>query len=271
MPSRPAWIAVGLCFLLAIAPAAGKADARYLRGVVETTNGKPVPHAEIRVTDVSGTLTSDSGEFTISLPAQLQPGDLILLRVTDWVIIDPFVGTSGATFLPRNSFEPMKVVVAQKGDQSLLSNRRLIQQIVQGATSRISPNSLSSPQPDHFLADQAKQLGFTVEQLESAIRAWSMNVQGPYQKGLAALYAARYPEAITYIQQSIASSENDLAGKYSSLGMAEYIQGSYPAAESALRKALCLPPLLARRKACPGGAPTCFSATPGSAPPCDRP
>jgi len=208
-----------------------------IKGVVERTDGRPVAHVGVRVTNVGGTLSSDSGEFTIPLPSQLEPGDPILFRVKDWVVVDPFVGASGRTYIPRSNVEPMKIVVARKGDRGLLSNQQLIQKIVQGVTSQIGPNSTSQPEADHFLADQARELGFTAEQLELAITAWSKNVQAPYQKGLAALYARQYQEASADIQHSISSSENDLVGKYDSLAAAEYGQGHYPASESALRKA----------------------------------
>jgi len=240
MLCRRTWPAVGICALLALVPAAGIPGNRDIKGVVETMDGKPVARVEVRVTNVGGTLSSDSGEFTIPLPSQLEPGDPILFRVKDWVVIDPFVGASGRTYVPRSSVEPMKIVVARKGDPGLLSNRQLIQQIIQGVTSQIGPNSASPRESDHFLADQAKELGFTVEQLKLAITAWSKSVQEPYQKGLAALYARRYPEASAYIQQSISSSETDLVSKYSSLALAQYGQGHCPAAETALRKAYAL-------------------------------
>jgi len=240
MPSRPTWLAVGVCAFLTLAATTGKASTRYVKGIVETADGKPVPHVEVRVINVGGTISSDSAEFDIPLSSQLEPGDPIIFQVKDWVIVDPYVGESGRTYVPRNDVEPIKIAVARKGDQSLLSNQQLIQQIVQGVTSRIVPKPVLSAEFDHFLADQATELGFTVEQLESAITAWSKNVQEPYQKGLAALYVRQYRQAGAYIQQSISSSENNLVSKYISLAAAENGQGHYPAAESALRKACAL-------------------------------
>src|SRR5271157_3255208 len=237
MPSRRKHLAGALCILLPPVSVQSAPQARSISGVVETKDGKPVARVEVRVTNAGGTVSSDSGEFAIPLPSQFEPGDPIIFRVRNWVVIDPFVGTSGKTYIPKSSAESVKIVVARKGDPGLLSNQQLVQQIVQGVTSQISPKPTSAPESDQFLADQASELGFTVEQLKSAITEWSKNVQGPYQKGLAALYAHQYPEASTYLQQSISSSENDLVSKYNSLAAAEYGQGHYPAAESALRKA----------------------------------
>ncbi len=58
---------------------------------------------------------------------------------------------------------------------------------------------------DDSLVQQAKELGFTAEQLRSAINGWRATMTDPYQRGLAALDSGRYAEAITYIAQSIGS------------------------------------------------------------------
>jgi tetratricopeptide (TPR) repeat protein len=90
---------------------------------------------------------------------------------------------------------------------------------------------------DQSLGQQAKELGFTAQQLQSAINRWRTTVTDPYQKGLAALDAGRYADASDYISQSIKSGKGSLE-EYVPLARAEYELGRYPAAESALRRVL---------------------------------
>ncbi|MFZ0312908.1 MAG: tetratricopeptide repeat protein [Candidatus Korobacteraceae bacterium] len=91
---------------------------------------------------------------------------------------------------------------------------------------------------EDFLTAKAKELGFSIEELESAIATWSKSVQDLYQKGLAALYYGKYEEASTYISESIVSSKDDVVDRYVPLARAEFEQGRYAEAEFALRKVL---------------------------------
>ncbi|HEV2495519.1 MAG TPA: tetratricopeptide repeat protein [Terriglobia bacterium] len=93
---------------------------------------------------------------------------------------------------------------------------------------------------DAFLASQAKELGFTAEQLAAAIDQWAKSTEDLYQKGLAALHELRYSEATRLISESIPSPSGRLVERYVPLASAEYEQGHYPAAESALRKVLAV-------------------------------
>jgi len=92
---------------------------------------------------------------------------------------------------------------------------------------------------DKSLGRQAKDLGFTTEQLQSAIERWRETATDPYQRGLASFNAGRYAEASDYILQSIKSGKGPLE-EYVPLGRAEYELGHYPAAESALRQVLAV-------------------------------
>ena len=96
------------------------------------------------------------------------------------------------------------------------------------------------PERYEFLARKAEELGFSVQELASAIDAWTKSVEDLYDKGLAALYEGRYAEASAYIKKSIASTGGDVLRRYVPLARAEYEQGHYPAAESALRKVLAV-------------------------------
>jgi tetratricopeptide (TPR) repeat protein len=91
---------------------------------------------------------------------------------------------------------------------------------------------------DEFLAKKAKELGFSVEDLKSALEAWTQSVEDPYQRGLAALYNGRYSRASQYISESLSTPKGNVLTHYVQLATAEYWQGHYPVAESALRKVL---------------------------------
>ena len=93
---------------------------------------------------------------------------------------------------------------------------------------------------DGFLARKAKELGFSVEELNSDIAVWAKSVTDPYEKGLAALHELRFAEASQYISASIPSPPGAFLERCVPLARAEYEQGHYPAAESALRKVLAV-------------------------------
>lgn len=106
-----------------------------------------------------------------------------------------------------------------------------------------SPGEIARSAPldeNRFLERKAKELGFTLAELTLAIDEWAKSVEDPYQKGLAALHQFRYAEASRDISQSIGLAEGDVTERYVPLARAEYEQGHYPAAESALRHSLAV-------------------------------
>ena len=103
------------------------------------------------------------------------------------------------------------------------------------------PADADIPNRDAFLAAKAAELGVSTAELKSAIGIWKRSVESLYEKGLAALDDLRYEEAIRYITESLSSPHADVLRNVP-LAFAEYQQGLYPAAESALRKALAVHP-----------------------------
>ena len=94
---------------------------------------------------------------------------------------------------------------------------------------------------DAFLAEQAKELGFSTDEIKAAITNFSKSAEDPWQKGLVAIYEGRFAEAVGLIHKSIEASPSDI-DRYVPLGYAEYMQGHYAAAEAALRKVLAVHP-----------------------------
>ncbi len=234
-----------LSIVALILPQTTAPRTRQVSGVVETLEGKRLPNMTIRVTNIGGTTTSDSGEFVFYLPPDVAPGQPIQLSLGgDWIISSPW---EGRTFVPMLGTDSIQVRVAHKGDPRLLAEPDFVKNIVVGVTSELKPllapgegGVQAAPETNEYLASKAKDLGLTVEQIKSAIDQWIAGAQGPYQKGLAALYAKRFGEASQLLKQSIASSERDLLAKYEALANAETRENRYPDAESALRKALAI-------------------------------
>jgi tetratricopeptide (TPR) repeat protein len=92
------------------------------------------------------------------------------------------------------------------------------------------------------LEKRSANLGFTSEELAEALDAWTRSADGSYHKGLAALYRGHWAEASEYISASIPANPGEFLKRYVPLARAEYEQGHYAAAESALRKVLAAHP-----------------------------
>jgi len=215
----------GISFFLG---AVANPPTRSVSGVVETLEGKRLSSITVQLTNFGSATTSDTGEFSILLPAILEPGDPIELKVgQDWVVTSPW---EGASFVPVTSTEVLHVRITRTGDKRLLTDPQLVKRIVVSVTTKLA----SPAEADNSVAEKAQTLGFSVDQVKSAIEEWSEKVQAPYEKGLAALYARRYAEASLYIRQSVSLSDDDQVEKYLSLFAAEYELGRYPQAEAVL-------------------------------------
>src|SRR5436305_1478409 len=110
--------------LLVGSPAFGDNPGLSLSGAVETIDGERVPHVEVRITNVKGAETSDTGEFEIrGLPPKIQPGWPIVLDVKKWIVTDPYIGQRGRMFMPNPQVvvEPFVIKVTRPGDRRLLA------------------------------------------------------------------------------------------------------------------------------------------------------
>jgi tetratricopeptide (TPR) repeat protein len=218
-----------------------------LRGIVVTVGGKPLSHVEVRIVGVTTSLTTDSGEFQITLPEKLGPGTPILIQVKNWVVINPYDGGSGRTYVHRDSSEPIRVVVGHKGDSAVLADSTVIQDIVQQAVRELSVRTGNIDRglvsETAFLNQRAEELGFTVDQLKKAISSWAERVEGPYQRALVAVYGHRYLEADKLLGESISASQTDLVNKFVVHATVERKLGNYRQAESLLEKAQTLDPV----------------------------
>lgn len=230
-------VLLGPLFSLAQIPAA----VRILSGTVESAEGKHLGHVTVRIANVGEDVTSDSGQFSIRLPAGLGDGFPVVFSVDGWVVMDPYSGARGRMNIPQDKRAPIQIVVSKSGSASLFSQQQ-ITHMVEEIVSRLRPKETAQASGVDSLAEKAKEIGVTPERLKSAVDDWSHKASAPYDKGLAALQEQKYAEASRFIEESINPADPGAAAKYISLGSAEYYQGHYPRAEAALLKARELEP-----------------------------
>ncbi len=93
---------------------------------------------------------------------------------------------------------------------------------------------------EEFIKRKAPELGFSADELTSAIDAWAESAKDPYERGLAAWWYGHPAEASKYISESISSTPEVEVKRYVPLARAALEQGDYAAAEAALRKVLTI-------------------------------
>ncbi len=213
---------------------------RSLSGVVETLDGERLSEIKVSFTNLGEAVTSDSGKFTFNIPSPLQPGDPMEVRLGDaWVVVSPW---EGKTFVPTKDGEVIRFKTAEKGDPRLLSEPRFLRQIVTDITSFLSSNLASGMDPQPLISEEARKFGFSLDQVNSAVDAWSKKAQAPYDKGLLFLYKEEYSEAIRYLQQASDSCECDQVDRFLSIADAEQKLGHYSQSEAVLIKARQIQP-----------------------------
>ncbi|HUK25916.1 MAG TPA: hypothetical protein VLV49_15145, partial [Terriglobales bacterium] len=185
---------------------------RFLLGVVETLDGRPLSGELVSLTNLVNTTASAQGEFAIAVPPRLQPGDPEQISLgDDWLIVDPW---EGETFVSPGFVEIIFIRAAHKGDPRILDNPRLMEKILISFMSLMPPAGVSGGELDQLLQAKAQALGFSLEEVKAAIVRWSGNAQTPFQKGLAALYARHYAEASMYLGQTADCSGEELIERY---------------------------------------------------------
>jgi tetratricopeptide (TPR) repeat protein len=75
----------------------------------------------VRAIPAGAALTSDSGEFTLAMTANLHVGMAAVFHVKDWVIIKPCENKMGRAYLRDPSAEPLELLVLAPNDPKLKS------------------------------------------------------------------------------------------------------------------------------------------------------
>jgi tetratricopeptide (TPR) repeat protein len=212
---------------------------RSFRGIVENPRGERLSGMAIRLTNIGQGTSSPNGEFTVSIPPRLKPGDPVEISVGDgWVIANPW---EGRAFIPATAEEVLRIQVLPRGAPSLISDPDLVASMVAGLIASMNSN-IGNSNPDQLLADKAQSLGFSAEQLRTAIDQWSKSATGPFYKGLAALFARHYEEASHYLEQSTGDSTTRPIDIYIARFGAEYHLGLYAQSERTMVAARLIEP-----------------------------
>jgi len=210
---------------------------------VKDLHDHPIANVRLRAGDSS--ISADSyGAARIKLAPQTKTGDVILLEIVEfpknkdlvfispwdkWVHVPPFENEA-KNFVP--------VILAERGDRACLENSNCLRAAAAQINKANAPKSVAErsgeEQPEAALATIAKRFGLKPEEIDRAIRAWGQRTEDPYDKGLAALYEKRYPEASTQLamsfkmrQRAEAAARENAADAAFFLGQSLYEQGKY--------------------------------------------
>jgi tetratricopeptide (TPR) repeat protein len=193
--------------LLVAAPAAQPAP-RDLRGAVllEGADGEtePAPNLDVTLRNTGLSVATDvHGVFLLPLPDALGGGDPITLLVDkpDWVIHHPLEGEAR---VPADLLrQTVEIRLLPKGWKGLLTHERLARLIADVADQAKEEVRLGgSPQEidfSRYLKDWATRYGFGLEQVQTEIDRWVVEVernqQDLYELGLAAYAKKNFAEA----------------------------------------------------------------------------
>ena len=223
---------------------------------VTSTEGRALPGVVLspRGDGSVSSPTDRAGRTRMKLAPDTRPGKWVTLQVVQragansWVFISPW---DARVIVPpfdneSNNFVP--VVLARRSDRVLLENGKAIaaitKSILNDIASKTTDKGISEEQRRAVLAEQAQKYGLNPDEIDKAIRGWGERAKDPFDKGLAALYAKNYPEAVKQLSESLRLRESELEKSKSSaadaaafLGQALYAQGKYREAVEVYQRA----------------------------------
>jgi tetratricopeptide (TPR) repeat protein len=211
-------------------------DRNFVKALLQGVSGELIVYAKSLMAPLeSQIIRNKHQEFTLFRYEESSPTWLNSNR--KWIAR----GKRGSLWFYSGD-NPNHLQVTFRSNSTSLKSRSTIhlvsQEIVSGAPGKLSPTETVN----NYLKRKAVYLGFSVEQLRSAISEWGNNVKTPYEEGLAALYGNHYEKASKHIRDSMRSSDNKTSKKYLALASAEYMRGHYESAESSLREAQAINP-----------------------------
>jgi TolA-binding protein len=221
------------------------------------TLGKPIAGVVLGLeSDGSiGPPTDNGGKTRISLNSKIKLGSEVSLRIVsaehDMVFISPWDNRVRVGSFENTSQNVVQVVLAERGDRTLLQNGQALVALVSRINAANAPKAVGEVPAKKLrrynLSEVAKAYGLEAEEVDRAIRAWGESTKDPYERGLAALYAENYVEATKQLSESLQMREGDLertrlkvADAAFFLGRTLYRRRRYLEAEESYRKALTI-------------------------------
>lgn len=235
-----------------------------LDAVVKTVAGDPVARLPIEILglDVGG-VTDERGKVSIELPSGRGPGTWVMVQLVpqadakeqSWVLLKPW----NDNIQVRSVRKPVPIVVARRGDRELLLGTSagrvaISQQILTQREKKEAevgqPTQLGAEVKETVLAELAAQQGLEPREIDTAIGTSLRTATDPFEKGLAALYSERYPEAQQALQNALVAAQQEsaeaperLVESARFLGRAFMEAHQYGEAAGAYRQAMALKPL----------------------------
>jgi len=207
--------------ILAVLPLA--AEQGILVVHVRDLHDRPVAGLRLRAGDssVSAPTTDSYGETRIRLAPQTQEGDVVVLEIVaapeDLVFISPWDKWVHVPPFGNESKNIVSVVLAKRGDRACLEDYACIRaataQINKASAPKRARERVGEEQRRGALTAVAKSFGLEPREIDLAIRAWGQKTQDPYEKGLAALFEKRYPEASRKLAESFEMHKAAEAGE----------------------------------------------------------
>lgn len=247
-------LAVLLLLLCASVPAYGEKDYLDISVTDASTPPKPISGVVLTIRgDKTGSPPTDTaGNTRIKLAAAIQPNSEITLEVMQapqgMIFISPW---DRRVKVPAESAtENTVVVMAAKGDRAILQNGELIkavtEQLLVAMAQKIEGQKIADYQRQLIVSNIVTGLGQQLTDIDTAIKKLGQS-QDLYDKGIAALYERDYLKAAQFLNDSLATREQnpnrstrDIVEAAFFLGNALYEQGKYQQAVKAYQRAFDL-------------------------------
>jgi tetratricopeptide (TPR) repeat protein len=222
-----------------------------LAGSVIRENQTALAGVTVRLKNIGETTTTGTGEFQISLPSTVLPGDTVVVEIipSTWVLKNVY---NQRLVVPARVGDAVTLVVARRGSLSLLDDdtlRRMIEEAAKRQTYRASVGGGTGFEPKapigDVIAEQATQLGVPARVVTEKLDAWARarRTKGtPYDVGLAAFYSGQYGRAAEHLRIAKQAGGAELLAITLMLGQSHQALMRFADAGSAFREALALEP-----------------------------
>jgi hypothetical protein len=196
----------------------GQPASAKLEGKVVDNKSQTIAGVRIVAPGGQAAVTDSKGQFTISFPASVQPGQPTRIKVikTNWVIYHPMFGNC-VTLNTALNYEPLPVIIVPKGSPLALSPKRLSQVIAQWSAERLNlkaeVGSLKQNLDESELFRRyANEYGFTLEQFRTAVDQWSQLKQSDDKEdqALKEYWRQNYRRAEQLFEESIPAADEEL-------------------------------------------------------------
>ena len=236
------------------------AQQGVLRIYVSDTQNRPMTGVVVAPMGAGGQSdpTTTDGRTRLAFSQVVRPNQwasLAVVKPSDLVLISPWDGR--VWILPFDPAAPdlfQLLVVVRRGDRHLLEAGLGLKAITSSILAGINEKHFESETEkmrwrEQVLKEQAERYGLKPEEVDRAIRAWSIETKDPFEKGVAALYAQQYPEATVELEKSLEQrktlldkTKTDVVDAAYFLGQSLYEQGKYREAAQRYNEALALRP-----------------------------